>query len=182
MRRLSAIALALWAGAAGGEERRFALVAGAPDGGPGTQRLRYAERDARRIHEILLRLGLSSYWKASVLWLRPAWWISANDATLAEEERRFLASAPPVDVLASRIDAIMRFDRRARLGEIRVPTLVQVSEDDVVTPKFYSEELAARIPGAKLAVLQGGGHFAPEIVPAAYNAVVGTFLREQLRS
>jgi hypothetical protein len=38
-------------------ERRFALVAGQPDGGPGTQRLRYAERDARRIHAILTRLG-----------------------------------------------------------------------------------------------------------------------------
>ena len=37
--------------------RRFALVAGEPDGGPGTQRLRHAERDARRIHAILTRVG-----------------------------------------------------------------------------------------------------------------------------
>jgi hypothetical protein len=37
--------------------RRFALVAGEPDGGSGTVRLRYAERDARRIHEILTRVG-----------------------------------------------------------------------------------------------------------------------------
>jgi DNA repair protein RecN (Recombination protein N) len=39
------------------EGRRFALVAGEPDGGPGTQRLRHAERDARRIHAILTRVG-----------------------------------------------------------------------------------------------------------------------------
>ncbi|HEY7723809.1 MAG TPA: caspase family protein, partial [Anaeromyxobacteraceae bacterium] len=50
----SLLLLGAWPAAA---ERRFALVAGQPDGGPGTQRLRYAERDARRIHEILLRLG-----------------------------------------------------------------------------------------------------------------------------
>ena len=39
------------------EPHRFALVAGEPDGGPGTQRLRHAERDARRIHGILTRVG-----------------------------------------------------------------------------------------------------------------------------
>lgn len=39
------------------EGRRFALVAGEADGGPGTQRLRHAERDARRIHAILTRVG-----------------------------------------------------------------------------------------------------------------------------
>ena len=48
-------ALAVRASAA--EPRRFALVAGAPDGGAGTVRLRYAERDARRIHGILTRVG-----------------------------------------------------------------------------------------------------------------------------
>ena len=49
------VALASRAGAA--EPRRFALVAGAPDGGPGTVKLRYAERDARRMHGILTRVG-----------------------------------------------------------------------------------------------------------------------------
>ncbi|MBL0277643.1 MAG: caspase family protein [Anaeromyxobacter sp.] len=61
--RLAAAALALAALAAAPprasalEGRRFALVAGEPDGGPGTQRLRHAERDARRIHGILTRVG-----------------------------------------------------------------------------------------------------------------------------
>jgi len=59
VRRLAAalaLALALAAPAAA-VERRFALVAGEPDGGAGTARLRYAERDARRIHAILTELG-----------------------------------------------------------------------------------------------------------------------------
>jgi len=38
-------------------ERRLALVIGQPDGGAGSVLLRYAERDARRIHGILIRLG-----------------------------------------------------------------------------------------------------------------------------
>ena len=39
------------------EARRFALVVGDSKGGAGTRPLRYAERDARRMHAILTRLG-----------------------------------------------------------------------------------------------------------------------------
>jgi hypothetical protein len=52
-----ALALAAPVHAAALEGRRFALVAGEPDGGAGTQRLRHAERDALRIHGILTRVG-----------------------------------------------------------------------------------------------------------------------------
>jgi aminoacrylate hydrolase len=131
--------------------------------------------------ELLLHRGFESYWRASVVMLRPPQWISENDAQLEDEMKRLAAAPPPVEVLASRIDAIVRFDRRARLGEIRCPTLVVVAGDDALTPRFYSEELAARIPGAKLAVLRTGGHFAPALVPEEYNAAVGGFLRDQLR-
>ncbi len=54
---LALLTLALTAGAAAASERRFALVVGESDGGAGTVRLRYAERDARRIHSILLQVG-----------------------------------------------------------------------------------------------------------------------------
>lgn len=39
------------------DARRFALVVGEANGGAGTRPLRYAERDARRMHAILTRLG-----------------------------------------------------------------------------------------------------------------------------
>ena len=129
--------------------------------------------------EILVTSGVEAYLRASVLMLAPPWWIRANDALLAEQHRRTAAAAPPVEVLTSRIDAIVRFDRRARLGEIRTPTLVIVAADDMITPRFYSDELAERIAGAKLVVLDGGGHFAPNVCPAPYNAAVGAFLRSR---
>src|SRR3989454_5016059 len=130
--------------------------------------------------EVLVKLGVEAYLRTSVLFLAPPWWVSANDAAIAEMHGGLAAAAAPVDVMASRIDAIMAFDRRARLGEIRTPTLVVVAQDDMVTPRFYSDELAERIAGAKLVVLDGGGHFAPQVTPEPYNAAVGAFLRGQL--
>jgi aminoacrylate hydrolase len=130
--------------------------------------------------EILVTCGVESYLRASVLMLAPPWWVRANDALLVEQHRQAAAASPPVEVLTSRIDAIVRFDRRARLDEIRTPTLVVVAADDMITPRFYSDELAERIAGAKLVVLDGGGHYAPVCLPAPYNAEVGAFLRGQL--
>jgi aminoacrylate hydrolase len=127
--------------------------------------------------ETLVTSGVEPYLRASVLMLAPPWWVRANDAVLTEQHRRTAAASAPVEVLTSRIDAIVRFDRRARLGEIRVPTLVIVAADDMITPRFYSDELAEHIPGAKLVVLDGGGHFAPNVLPAPYTAAVGAFLR-----
>jgi aminoacrylate hydrolase len=130
---------------------------------------------------VLLGQGVEAYVRASALFRAPPAWISANDALLSEQHQAALAEAAPIEVTASRIDAILRHDRRARLGEIRAPTLVIVAQDDIITPRFYSDELASRVPGAKLVVLDGGGHGAPGISPAAYNAAVGAFLRDQLR-
>lgn len=127
--------------------------------------------------EIVLTLGLEAYYRASALFLSPPWWISENDAAIAKTiEQQVAASAPP-EIIVGRIDAIVRFDVRARLGLIRVPTLVIVARDDSITPRFYSDELASKIPGATLVILGGGGHRASEILAGEFNKAVGEFLR-----
>jgi aminoacrylate hydrolase len=130
---------------------------------------------------VLLSQGVEPYLRASALFMSPPAWVSANDALLTEQHKAALAEAAPVEVTASRIDAILRHDRRARLDEIHVPTLVIVAQDDIITPRFYSDELASRVPGAKLVVLETGGHAAPTICPGPYNAAVGAFLRAHIR-
>lgn len=154
-------------------ERLRSLVLSATWAGPDP----YFRRLFESRREVLVTLGVEAYLRASALFLAPPWWVRAHDAALAEEHRRLAAEAPPVEVLASRIDAIVRFDRRARLGAIRAPTLVIVAVDDMITPLFYSQELAERIPGARLVTLEGGGHWAPVIEADAFNAAVGAFLR-----
>lgn len=53
---------------------------------------------------------------------------------------------------------VPHYDLRARLSEIRVPTLVVVGRHDWITPVEASEELAAGIPQAELVVFERSGH------------------------
>ena len=57
--------------------------------------------------------------------------------------------------------AVSRFDLRARLGEIRAPTLVIAGENDTTVPFSCKLELATRIPGARLARFTGSRHVTP---------------------
>jgi pimeloyl-ACP methyl ester carboxylesterase len=69
-----------------------------------------------------------------------------------------------------------RPDSRALLPGIRVPSLVAVGEADALTPPALAEEIAAGIPGARLAVLPGCGHLPPIEDPAAVTALLRGWL------
>jgi aminoacrylate hydrolase len=127
-------------------------------------------------HAILKHTGPAQYLRATSAVLYPSWWVAQNDRALAEQERQQAAAFPPVEVVLSRIEAIMRFDRREQLSRIRVPTLVSVAADDAVTPAYFSEALAKAIPGAKLKVFPKGGHLLYHVVENEYNAAVLDFL------
>jgi pimeloyl-ACP methyl ester carboxylesterase len=55
-------------------------------------------------------------------------------------------------------EAITAHDTLERLSAIRCPTLVSVAADDILVPPRFSREIAARIPGATLHVVQGAAH------------------------
>jgi aminoacrylate hydrolase len=126
---------------------------------------------------LLLRSGIAAYQRSTAIFLYPPSWISADPARLEALLASFIASAPPADVLAARIDMIVAFDRRARQADIAAPTLVICSSDDQLTPMHLSEELATGIPQARLVRLPWGGHASSQTAPADFlNAVLG-FLR-----
>jgi aminoacrylate hydrolase len=127
--------------------------------------------------ELLSRLGPSSYIQANTLFLYPASYIAANNEKLRQIEAQHLAHFPSPDTIAGRIDAIMAFDRTADLAKIRVPPLVLGAQDDVITPAYFSEELARRIPGAEAKFFPQGGHDFPQIVPREFNQAVLPFLQ-----
>ena len=126
---------------------------------------------------VLTALGSAEYARHSVLSLHPPWYVTENEGLMAEQEAHIAGSDQPMEIMRSRIDAICAFDRRDRLGDIRAPTLVIVAEDDMVTPRYLSDEIAEAVTGAEKVVLPTGGHFVIHILVDAYNEAVGDFLR-----
>jgi 3-oxoadipate enol-lactonase len=66
----------------------------------------------------------------------------------------------PAHGIAAQAEAAREHDTLDRLPLIASLTLVLVGAEDVVTPVYYARELAERIPGARLQVLERGGHSA----------------------
>ena len=62
------------------------------------------------------------------------------------------------------------------LGEIDVPTLVVVGNQDILTPRGDSEELAERIPTAELVVISGAAHGLMIEHASTFNRVLLDFL------
>jgi 3-oxoadipate enol-lactonase len=62
------------------------------------------------------------------------------------------------------------------LGAITVPTLVVVGNQDILTPRGDSEELADRIPTAELVVISGAAHGLMIEHATTFNAVLFEFL------
>lgn len=81
------------------------------------------------------------------------------------------------DVFIQQMTAIMnRGDSRDMLADIRVPTLVIVGRQDQGTPVAAAEEIAAGIPGARLAIIEDCGHLSTIEQPQAVTALLRDWL------
>lgn len=84
----------------------------------------------------------------------------------------------PSHAFAAQVAAINAADDSLadRLGTITVPTLVIVGNQDILTPRGDSEELAERIPTAELVVISGAAHGLMIEHASTFNKVLGDFL------
>ncbi len=74
---------------------------------------------------------------------------------------------------ARQITALLRRpDATPLLGTITVPTLVVVGRQDEWSPVDQHEDIARRIPGAVLEVVEGAGHFVTVEQPDAVAALL----------
>lgn len=131
--------------------------------------------DLRRL--IHANLGAETYGRYSSLLLYPPYWINANHEALKEAEIAAARQLGDPDVQASRLDAILAFDRRDELARIKVPALIVCADDDILTPRYFSEDFAARIPDAKAHFARRGGHALSRTEPALFNNIVIDFFR-----
>ena len=131
--------------------------------------------DARRT--LLTEAGPTAYVRSTPVFLYPDWWINKNIALLEEREKTAIPNFPSSEIAASRIDAIVQFDRTSELGMIKTPTMVICAKDDFLTPPYFSRELAKLIPHAELVELDRGGHCASETNRTAFEDAVLPFIR-----
>ena len=134
-----------------------------------------------RIFEVRRRIiedsGVDSYFRSATLYLYPCRYIADNFDAIKNAEEMMIANAPPVSVIKSKIEAVLAFDRTGDLGRIAIPTLVDCARDDIITPPYFSEELARLIPGAISAIHDDGAHFTPSTVPDIYYRRVHEFIK-----
>lgn len=101
----------------------------------------------------------------------------AHPDLMAERRAAFLRTPP--DVLVAACHALATLDLRGEAGQVRVPVLVLVGGQDEATPPAMSRELAALLPDARLAVLDGCAHVPQLQDPARFLAAVDAFLGDR---
>ena len=131
--------------------------------------------DLRR--QIHAGLGAEAYGRYTSLLLYPPYWINANHEALKEAEDAAAQQLGDPEVQGSRLDAILAFDPRAKLQRIWMPTLIVCADDDILTPRYFSEDFAARIPNAKTHFARRGGHALSRTEPALFNQIAIDFFR-----
>jgi pimeloyl-ACP methyl ester carboxylesterase len=100
-----------------------------------------------------------------------------NGPALAELERswRSIRYSPELH----RHGSFGEYDVRPSLPGVSVPVLVITGREDRITRPAESEEIAALLPEATLAIVDGAGHFPFAEQPDAYFAAVGAWLNRE---
>lgn len=96
---------------------------------------------------------------------------------LALHVRDFL-SAGPRRVLAT-LQASLRDDLAAKLPRVQAPTLVVRGERDPLAPRWWSEEVAGRLPRARYVEVPGAAHAVNYNSPDAFADLILSFLAEE---
>jgi 3-oxoadipate enol-lactonase len=89
---------------------------------------------------------------------------------------RAMLAATPAEGYAACCGVIERMDLLDQLGAIKAPTLVIAAEQDPATPPEHGERIAARVPGARFALVAGAAHLATVEQPAAMTELIAGHL------
>ena len=83
----------------------------------------------------------------------------------------------PVAIAAAQRGMAARPDVNAWLPQFKVPALVVVGAEDVISPVDEMRQITQSLPQARLAIIPDAGHMAPLENPAAVNRELDEFLR-----
>ncbi len=104
----------------------------------------------------------------------------------AEEASQQLIKASQLEVRKCPVSIIRRdfagcneFDVMDRVSEIRLPTLIIVGEEDVMTPVKYAAYLHDKIPDSELVTIKGAGHSVMLERPTEMNEAILDWIKRK---
>jgi len=126
--------------------------------------------------------GRASFIRCATTWILSPDLHSEQPDMIAAMERGYVEAEHPTrpDGILAHCHADRVHDVEARLGAIRVPTLVTAGERDIQVPPRYGRRVAAAIPGARFHLFEGphASHWACFEMADEWNTVTATFLDE----
>lgn len=118
----------------------------------------YAEYSLGLLRRILDVGGVDFYYEATIPLLFSPDFLGNNHAEVRKILQRMLDNATTLEGLRGQIEANLSHDLSAVAGQIRVPTLITVGENDLLLPQAESRRLHQSIPGSDFIVFPRGGH------------------------
>jgi len=107
-------------------------------------------------------------------WFNPAF-LKQNPPMVEIIRKQILAT--PLDGYLGCAEAIRRLNYVDRLGEIKLPTLIMVGEDDPGTPVSASKAINERINGSSLVIIPSARHLCNIEQAEAFNTALLDFLK-----
>lgn len=123
---------------------------------------RYAKSIFQHMQDCKARLTPSEFmeWIQLLIFTKPFW--DNNDAYQSLLDGRVAADTnslvQPLHGLKGQAAACVNHNTLSQLGQIKAPCLVIGGKDDIFTPRWMAEEVAAGIPGCELHLYDNAGH------------------------
>jgi len=126
------------------------------------------------VSKTILELIQTDYEQAVEL-LNQFYWGASHNPALSEANRQAMLNCS-AEVVYGDFLACDQFDVRARLPELRLPTLVISGSADQMTPPKFGQFLADNLPQATFALIEQGGHMMALEFPEQVARHVAAFL------
>ncbi|MBL9154385.1 MAG: alpha/beta hydrolase [Verrucomicrobiales bacterium] len=142
---------------------------------------RYAKSIFKHMADCKARLTPSEFmeWIQLLIFTKPFW--DNDDAYQSLLDGRAAADTnslvQPLHGLKGQAAACVNHDTLAQLGQIKAPCLVIGGKDDIFTPRWMAEEVAAGIPNCDLHLYDNAGHAFHWEVMADFNPRIREWLQ-----
>lgn len=115
------------------------------------------------------------------LWIFAPPYYETHSEELKEGQRAALQNTSPQTQrgFEGQLDACMQHDTVDRLHQIKVPTMITVGDQDIMTPPAFSKLLHEKIAGSIYLNFPNGGHVHHWEDLDRFNRVTSEFLRKQ---